>query len=306
MARILPTLLVLALLGCTAAAFAVTEGLKLERSPITHTQVSKVIAPDSLANSSGSISFLLRKSDRVTVEIVNANGAVVRTLARSRPARPGTQQFNWNGRDDANHVVPDGSYQPRVHLANEHRTILLPNRIRMDATAPLIRLVSVAPQRFSPDGDHRHDQIRIRYQTSEKARAILYVDGDRRITVHRYVRAGKLDWGATKGARALKPGRHVVRLRAFDLATNLGPPSRAVTIFVRYVELRPRALVVKTGKRFGFRVLTDAKNYAVHLGGLHVRRSGSILILRAPAPGRYVLRVAASGHQARAVVVVRK
>lgn len=306
MARILPTLLVLALLGCTAAAFAVTEGLKLERSPITHTQVSKLIAPDSLADSRASIGFRLRKSDRVTVEIVNANGDVVRTLARSRPARPGAQQFNWNGRDDANRVVPDGSYRPRVHLAHEHRTILLPNRIRMDATAPLIRLVSVVPQRFSPDGNHRHDLIRIRYQTSEKARAILYVDGDRRTTVFRYLRAGKLDWGGTKAARALKPGRHLVRLRAFDLATNLGPPSRAVTVFVRYIELRPHALRVKTGKRFGFRVLTDAKNYTVHLGGLHARRSGPILILRAPAPGRYVLRVAANAHQAHAVVVVSK
>jgi hypothetical protein len=34
-ARILPTVVVLALLGCTAAAFAVTEGLKLEHSPIS-------------------------------------------------------------------------------------------------------------------------------------------------------------------------------------------------------------------------------------------------------------------------------
>jgi hypothetical protein len=52
-------------------------------------------------------------------------------------------------------------------------------------------------------------------------------------------------------------------------------------------------------------VLTDAKRYSVHLGRLHALRSGPLLILRAPAaPGRYVLRVAANGHQARAVVVV--
>ena len=50
MARILPTLLVLALLGCTAAAFAVTEGLKLEKSPISKTVVDKVVAPDSATN----------------------------------------------------------------------------------------------------------------------------------------------------------------------------------------------------------------------------------------------------------------
>ncbi len=46
-------LLVLALLGCTAAAFAVTEGLKLEKSPITRTIVDKVVAPDSSTHANG-------------------------------------------------------------------------------------------------------------------------------------------------------------------------------------------------------------------------------------------------------------
>ena len=46
-------LLVLALLGCTAAAFAVTEGLKLEKSPITNTLVDKVVAPDSSTHAIG-------------------------------------------------------------------------------------------------------------------------------------------------------------------------------------------------------------------------------------------------------------
>ena len=75
-------------------------------------------------------------------------------------------------------------------------------------------------------------------------------------------------------------------------------------MFVRYIELRPHALQVKTGRRFGFRVLTDAKDYAVHLGSLHTRRSGKLLILRAPAPGDYVLRVAEHGHVAKAIVTV--
>jgi hypothetical protein len=304
-ARILPTLLVLSLLGGTAAAFAVTEGLKLEKSAITNTKVSKIVAPDSGSNSTAAIGFLLRKPDRLTVEIVNGSGEVVRTLARSKPARRGTQQFIWNGRDDAGRVVPDGTYRPRVHLAREHRTILLPNPIRMDATSPLVRLVSVVPRRFSPDGDFQRDRIRIKYQTSEKARVILYVDGDRRTTVHDYLRAGKLDWGG-RAARGLKPGRHVIRLRAYDLATNVGAPSRAVTVFVSYVTLRPHVLRVKTGARFGVRVVTDAKRYAVHLVGLHALRSGRFVYLRAPKPGRYVLRVAENGHVARAIVVVRK
>jgi hypothetical protein len=301
--RILPAVVVLALLGCTAAAFAVTESLKLEKSPISDTHVSKVVAPDSGSFDEAAIGFLLRKPDRLTVQIVNGSGAVVRTLARDRSARRGNQQFTWDGRNDAHEVVPDGTYRPRVHLAREHRTILMPNPIRMDATPPLIRLVSVRPRVFSPDGDFRRELVRIQYQTNERARAILYVDGDRRVMVRRYLRAGKLDWGG-HAARALKPGLHRIRLRALDFATNLGPPSRALDVVVRYIDLRPQAVRVRSGRRFGFRVVTDAKRYSVHLGSLHARRSGRLLILRAPKPGRYVLRVNANGHVARAVVVV--
>ena len=302
MARILPTVVVLALLGCTAAAFAVTEGLKLERSPISNTHVGKVVAPDSQANKTVPIGFLLRKPDRVTVELVNGNGDVVRKLVRSRREPAGTLVFIWNGRGDNGEVVPDGIYRPRVHLADAHKTIVLPNPITMDATPPFIRLVSIAPRVISPDGDSVRDHVRIEYQTSERARARLYVDGEPRTLVHDFLRAGKIDW--PRGRLRLSSGRHLIRLRALDLATNLGPPSRALPVFVRYIELRPHVLHVKTGRRFGFGVVTDAKRYTVHLGSLHTRRGGRFLILRAPAPGRYVLRVAERGHVARAVVVV--
>jgi FlgD Ig-like domain len=302
-ARVLPMLLVLALLGCTAAAFAVTEGLKLEKSPITDTVVSKVVAPDTLGNGKASISFLLRKSDRLTVEIVNGNGDVIRTLARSKPGRPGTQQFTWNGRDNSGHVVPDGIYKPRVHLAREHRTIALPNSIRMDATPPLIKLASVKPLVFSPDGDFRNEFVRIKYLTNEKARAILYVDGDRRVTVKRLVRAGKLDWGG-KAARQLGPGPHRLRLRAIDGAGNLSSPTRAVVVRIRYIGLQRHVFHVKSGARFSVRVFTDAKRYSWHFGRRGNVARKHFLVLRAGQSGTYRLVVAANGHVSRALVLV--
>jgi hypothetical protein len=301
-ARILPTVVVLALLGCTAAAFAVTEGLKLERSPISRTIVDKVVAPDSLSHRTASIQFVLRKQERVTVEVVNGNDEVVRTIARSRPEPPGLVQFSWNGRSDSREVVPDGFYRPRVHLASERRTILLPNPIRMDATPPVIRLVSVRPRVVAPFAKRRN-LVRIQYQTSEPARAQLYVDGEPKTFVFAFVRSGKIDWGP-KAAQYLSPGPHLIRLRALDRATNLGPASRALTIVVRGVELRPSSVHVAAGRRFGFRVL-NAQRYAVHFASQHKQHSGPLLILRAPKqPGHYVLRVAAGGHVARAFVVV--
>ncbi len=302
MARFLPTLLVLALLGCTAAAFAVTEGLKLEKSPITDTQVEKIVAPDSATYATASIIFVLRKPDRLTVQIVNGNGDVIRTLARSRRAGRGSLQFRWNGRDDQGHVVPDGSYRPRVHLAREHRTIGLPNPIRMDATPPLIKLVSVAPRVFSPDGDYRRDFVRIRYLISEKAQAILYVDGDRRTTVKR-LRVGKFDWGG-KAARGLRPGPHRLRLRALDFAGNLSNPTRAVVVQIRFIELQPHLIHAKSGARFSVRVLTDAKRYSWHFGLLGNVARQPLLVLRAGLPGTYHVVAAANGHVSRALVVV--
>jgi hypothetical protein len=302
-ARILPTVVVLALLGCTAAAFAVTEGLKLEHSPISLTKVDKVVAPDSLSHSKASIQFVLRKRDRVTVEVVNGNDEVVRTLARSRRQRPGLLQFTWNGRGNDGEVVPDGFYRPRVHLASERRTILLPNPIRMDATPPLVRLVSVRPRVLAPFGKRR--LVRIVYQTSEPARAQLYVDGAPKTFVFRFVRSGKIDWGG-KAAQRLRPGPHRIRLRSIDRATNVGPPSRSLTIVVRGIELRPQSVRVAAGRRFGFRVL-NAQRYAVHFGSVHEQHGGPLLVLRAPKQsGRYALRVATDGHVARAVVVVTK
>jgi hypothetical protein len=190
-----------------------------------------------------------------------------------------------------------------VHLAKERRTILLPNPIRMDATPPLIRLVSARPRVIAPFGQNGF--TRITYQTSERAQALLYVDGQPKTHVRRFLRAGKFNWGP-RAARYLRPGPHRIRLRSIDFATNIGPPSRALTIVVRDVELRPHVVRVAAGRRFGFRVL-NAQRYAVHFGLSHRQHSGRLLVLRAPKqPGRYVLRVATDGHVARAVVVVTR
>ena len=106
------------------------------------------------------------------------------------------------------------------------------------------------------------------------------MDGDRKTTVNRLVRAGKLDWGG-KAARGLRPGLHRLRLRAIDAAGNLSNPTRAVVVRVRYIEVRPHVLRVHTGARFGFRVDTDAKRYSWHLGS-----RGGVRKQRAPDPAR--------------------
>ena len=144
MARFLSTLLVLFLLGGTAAAFAVTEGLKLAPSPITGTSVIKTFSPRcECGQDSTAVDFKLRKADRLTITMIDANGREVRRLVeRARFAR-GSQSFVWNGRTDDGAIAPDGEYRPRVHLARAHQTIVLPNPIRVDTTPPRTTLVPV-------------------------------------------------------------------------------------------------------------------------------------------------------------------
>ncbi len=81
MARYAPIALVLALLAATAAAFALTESLKLEKSPITGTKVSKTFSPIcKCPTRAARIAFRLRTANRLTTVIVDSGGKVVRTL----------------------------------------------------------------------------------------------------------------------------------------------------------------------------------------------------------------------------------
>src|SRR5205807_4816254 len=108
-------MLVVGLLGGTAAAFAVTEGLKLQRSPITSTKVDTVFSPVcGCRTGRASIQFSLRKADRLTVAIERA-GKVVRTIVRGRPTPRGRVRVFWDGKDDSGALLPDGSYVPKVH-----------------------------------------------------------------------------------------------------------------------------------------------------------------------------------------------
>jgi hypothetical protein len=300
-ARALTAVVVSALLGGTAAALALTEQLKLERSPVLRTHVDKLLGPRCRCDAALiSIDFTLRKADRLTVEIVDGDGQVVRTLLSSRPRRAGFQHFTWNGRDSSGHVAASGTYKPRLRLAREHRTILMPNPIRLDATVPRISLVSLRPRVFSPDGDLRRDIIYIRYRASEPARALLYVNGAPPLELKRYAETGLFRWRG----RGLPAGRYRLALRARDLAGNLSPPVSLGSVRVRYVELHPHVLHPRTGARISFRVSTDAKSYRWRFGSGGGRAHSRLLVLRAPAPGRYRLVVTANGHSARALVIV--
>jgi hypothetical protein len=305
--RLVSTLLVVALLGGTAAAFAVTQGLKIEPSPILAPHIDKVFSPVCDCDSRvATIQFRLRKPDRVRLQIVDAGGNVVRTLVPGRRLRRGKVTYTWNGRDDSGEFVAQGVYKPRVHLTDRHRTIDLPNDMRVDTTAPKIALVSIAPRELSPDGDGRGDRVVVAYKTSEPAHGVLLVDGAQVVFTRRQLERSSLAWNGLVGGTVLRPGLHRLQLAAEDRAGNLSEPGKPFNVVLRYVSLARDRITAKAGTRFGVRVSADAR-VQWKLGSRSGGAAPGMMILRAPAkPGRYTLTVRLGEHAARAAVIVRR
>lgn len=309
MARLASTLLVLALLGGTAAAFGVTEGLKLQKSPIARTRIEyKDFSPVCGCRKHATrIGFRLSSGDRLTVAMVDGGERVVRTLVAGRSYPRGEVSFPWDGRDDAGRVVPDGRYEPRVHLARQHRTILLPNPIRVDTKPPQIRLESVRPPTISPDGDRQADRAVVRYRLSEPAHAILYVDGVQRGFKRGQQLTGSIEWSGKRRGAGLPAGTYRLSLGAQDVAGNVAPAGGSVPLRIRYIELARRTIRLRARTRFGVRVATDARAFAWTLGTRSGQSRPGLLVLRAPRTrGRYVLTVREHGHAARATVIVER
>jgi FlgD Ig-like domain len=308
--RIASALLVAGLLVATAAAFAVTERLKLVRSPITGTNLDRgLFSPVcGCETSSVEIAFRLRRPDRITLTVVDAAGLSVRTLIDDERFAAGPVTVRWDGRDDAGGVVPEGAYKPRVHLDDQRRTIELPNPMRVDTTSPRVLSAEVDPRGFSPDGDGRRDKTAVRYTLSEKAGVRLLVDNTPRVIARGRRAEGKIEWHGGVDGRGLPTGLYDLSLVATDRAGNDSAPAGPVAVRIRYIELGRDQIRVRAGRRFSVRVRADAESFTWRLGRrLGGRATPGPLVVRAPnRPGRYVLVVEANGRRDRAEVRVER
>jgi hypothetical protein len=215
MRRNAPTILALLLLVGTATAFAATQRLKLEPSPISQTRIDGVFSPVCrCASKAANIEFSLRRADDLRIAVRTPAGEV--TVAEGSFAR-GDVHVRWNGRDESGEVVPDGVYSPLVHLQRAGRTIDLPNPIRVDTVQPTIRLT-----RLRSNGP----KLKITYTVSEPAHALLIVDGQRAVYTYSTRRRGRLTWYGRIEGREVAPTRHRLLLVAEDLAGNRSAPVR--------------------------------------------------------------------------------
>ena len=212
----------ISLLAGAAAAFAVTERLKLEPAPLSVEQGIRVFSPVCRCSTARArLPLRLREAGRVRVEIVDAESETVRNLL-DRKVPAGRLELAWDGRDDAGRVLAEGIYRPRVTLGDGDRTILLPTPLRLDVTAPRLTLVSARPRVVEPrHGDYRRRRLVVRYRLGERARPTLHV-GERERVGGRVVRRGPhhLDWWGRIDGRPAPPGTYAVGLVAIDIAGN--------------------------------------------------------------------------------------
>jgi hypothetical protein len=306
--RLLTTVTLVGLLVATAAAFAITERLKLTKSAVYGTVISTRISPTcGCTYSRASIFFKLRRADEITVSVLDAGGQEVAVLAAQRYSR-GPVTLTWKGRDDLNRRVRDGTYRVRIHLTGQHQTIEFPNRIQVDTKPPRVISVDVNRQVFSPDSDHQADFVRLTYTLSKPAHVYLYLG--RALLLHSYRGPvkGSISWYGDGPNGKLAPGAYTLRVGAVDASGNSTPVAKRarVRVEIRYILLANKRIVAQAGRPFEIGVSTDAKRYSWQLGRRHGKASSPVLRLQAPTTrGRYTLTVTERGHVNRSAVIVQ-
>jgi hypothetical protein len=214
----------------------------------------------------------------------------------------------WDSFTPSGIGVPDGTYRAVVKLERSHRTIVMPSDIKVDTSPPHITArPSTKYPIISPDGDGHADVVRIPYEVSEPAHAILLLRGKQVVYTNGQKPKGTLVWnGKVPGSsKSLPPGRYVLAVAARDRAGNQSTGVRVAIGQVRYLTLARTRVVVRPGGRFALRVSTDAPQVEWLLHGRHGSLPRGTLHLRAPrSAGVYRLYLSVGSHTAVCSVVV--
>ncbi|HJU37511.1 MAG TPA: hypothetical protein VJ716_08865 [Gaiellaceae bacterium] len=308
MQRVLTSVTLLGLLVATAAAFAITEHLKMEKSPIYATKISSLFSPvcgRECPTRKATVQLKLRHTDRVTVTIVDADDDKVATIAPGVLVRAHSpQHFYWHGQTDAGGRAPDGVYKPWVALP--HHKYRFINKIVLDTKPPrVLSAHALKPVLFAGPGR----SVAIRYKLDGKAHALVYLGRRLIVKGRKSAPQFKIKWSGTLEHRPLPAGTYVLSIGAQDLAGNRTPAAgrRQVTVLLRYIEVTPGLVRVRSGRQFKVHVETASRRYTWRLGQRHGTRRGKTLRVRAPStPGTYRLVATENGHATTAIVRVRR
>ena len=106
----------------------------------------------------------------VTIEIYDSENVFKRTLINALPRSQGPNSQIWDGKDNSDVIVPDGTYAYKIDAIDEagNSAIQQSGTVVVDCL-PVVSSLSASPDPFSPDGDGENDTTTIFYNLSEES-----------------------------------------------------------------------------------------------------------------------------------------
>jgi hypothetical protein len=325
----------------TFGAFFVAQRLKNAPPVLSRLTVFPFFSPNGDGRFDVTrVSFKVKKTDDVSVAVLNASGDEVRELMGSRRvASSELVRLKWDGRTDDGARAPDGRYRYRITLQHEGRSVVPATSVRLDTTPPRPLVTSIGPRsEFGPElmpngGDAvvhlrapGHGPVVRVFKTGPGPTRLVLEDAS--------LRDGAKVWtwdGKTRSGRPVSPGTYLVAIETRDVAGNRGlsPPltRRGLPaasygaklpghggITVRYLGVRPPNVATKAGDPVEFFV--DARRKAwtwsvrrIGSGTATPPRRKTSARVRLHAPGResgvYLMQVRTPTHTAQVPFAVQ-
>ena len=276
------------------------------------------------------IGFRLKIDDRVSVDVIDADGGRVRRLAEELDTSGGRKVFvRWDGRTDSGRRARDGFYRIRITLRREGRSVVAPQPFLLDTRPPRPAAIVESPPITAPGkpvtfrirgaGPQASPRIRVLRTDVDPPRAVRTFEAspdDKRLQWD-----GRLDDGSVA-----PPGTYLITVFSRDDAGNEGsgvrlPPRRGAIpgnpgVTVRALAVQPPVRPVLAGRPAVFRVDARGRKYRWNLRRLgspnpvksnRRPKTDTQLAFRAPEgrSGVYLLEVRSGGAVTRVPLVVQ-
>jgi flagellar hook assembly protein FlgD len=318
----------------TFGAFFVAQRLKNAPPVLSRLTVFPYFSPNGDGRYDvARVSFKVKKTDDVSVSVLNSSGDEVRELMSSRRvASSELVRLKWDGRTDDGTRARDGRYRYRITLQHEGRSVVPATSVRLDTTPPRPLVTSIGPSHaFGPelmpngadavvhlDAPGSKPVIRLFKTSPGPVRLVLQDDS---------LQDGAKVWrwnGETPSGRPVSAGTYLVSIETRDQAGNRGlsPPlnRRGLPatsygaklpghggITVRYLGVRPPNVATAAGDPVEFFVDARRKPWTwsvrrVGSGAATPSRRKTSARVRLHAPGResgvYLMQVRTATHTA--------
>lgn len=126
--------------ACSIAAVFAVHRIESRGGPIAEPSVSTYFSPNGDGvQDVAEVRFTTQQPERITVRVLDADGATVRTLLEDRRI-DGAHITRWDGTDDDGERVADGAYRVHITRAGDSRVYAPTKPIVVDTAVPVGRL----------------------------------------------------------------------------------------------------------------------------------------------------------------------